>query len=58
MKAFARIEHTLDLFKALPMQLAYCVVLLTEKRDAAIQWIGDLEIVVVEIVLAVGFLVN
>lgn len=40
------------------MQFADCAMLFSEDGDAAIKGISNLEIIVVEAVLAIGFLVN
>lgn len=48
---------TLDLFKALAMQLAHRVVLLSEKVETSIQGVGDVQVILIQLVLPICFLV-
>lgn len=51
-------QHTLDLLESLTMQLADCAMLLSKENKTAVQWISDTKVIMVEAVLAIGFLVH
>lgn len=49
---------TLDLLIAFAVQLGHCAVFFFQKCEAALQRVGDLQLVVVEVVLAIRFLIH